>query len=78
MSKGYVPQEKQTLEKDHQRRDPHPSSNFGGYDFGERGFWCESCGAKCTLGLNKEEYGHYADCPHRNIERDPNNLKGEK
>lgn len=77
MSMGYVPHEKETLEKPHQRRDPHPSSNLDVYDFKERGFWCETCGAKCTIGLNKEEYGHYGDCPHRNVDREPNNKKGE-
>lgn len=64
MSQGFVPEEKETLEKDHQRRDAHPSAQFDAYDFKERGFWCAQCGSKCSLGLNSEEYGHSRSCEH--------------
>ncbi len=70
----------ETLNEPHQLRErvARMSNAHGdGYDLKERGFFCRDCNSKCTLGLNGEEYGHYADCPHRNVDRDPNNLKGE-
>jgi len=65
-----------TLHKPHQRIDY--KSGIEGYQRGERGCWCHCCGAKVTLGPDLvNEYGHYAECEFRNIEREPNNLKGE-
>ena len=61
-----------TLHKDHQRIDYVPK--ISEYKRGQRGFWCDLCGAKATLGPNLEkEYGHYGSCPERNIDRKPAN-----
>ncbi|ELY91431.1 hypothetical protein C484_10401 [Natrialba taiwanensis DSM 12281] len=66
---------KETLHEPHQRIDYNPK--FDDYEFGDRGFWCDTCHSKCTLGLDAEEYGHYSGCPHRDIDRTPANNKGQ-
>ena len=64
-----------TLHEPHQRIDY--KSGIAGYKRGERGFWCDECGAKVTIGTDgSTEYGHFGDCPHRNVDRRPANNKG--
>lgn len=53
---------KQILNKDHQRRDH--KRGMEQFEFKKRGFWCEECGSKCTLGESGDEYGHKPTCSH--------------
>ena len=65
-----------TLHEDHQRIDV--KNTLQGYPRKDRGFWCESCGGKCTLGPNLEtEYGHGPKCEHRNVDRKAHNKMGK-
>ena len=66
-----------TLHEPHQRIDK--KDNLSDYERGERGCWCGECGAKITLGPGLEkEYGHYAECEFRNVDRVPNNKSSDR
>lgn len=65
------------LHEPHQRIDNN-NERITEYPRGERGFWCEECRAKVTLGPGLEtEYGHFEGCEHRNVDRTPSNKAGE-
>jgi len=66
-----------TLHEPHQRIDNN-NERITEFARKERGFWCDECHSKCTLGPGLEtEYGHYGGCSHRNVDRIPSNKKGK-